>query len=348
MTKDAAATVSFYAPTSNGGSGITHYIVTPHIAGAPQAATTVAVGSLTNLTDWQGGTALQANITGLTNSTAYTFKVRARNANGDGTDSAASGANTPLSGLVWGDDFNGSADGAIDPEWYILNRCGYIAQSEVQWYLPSQVRIDGSSNLQLTANHTGHSGISYPSDGNTNRNQTWISGAVQFNSKTFAPASGNTLTVECRQQVCADAGSGFWPGLTWLVGQDWLTAWKTDPQQTGTDSTGKAEIDIAEWFMTGNVQNYGNVSWAGTNEQHNENTGVDLSAAMHTYSVLWKPGVSVVFKRDGTQTYSSSTQIPASGAQFWVLIYLQMLAGGPTTTESCLIDYVRVYDQNLG
>ena len=351
ITKDAGAIVSFYAPTSSGSGAVTHYVVTPYIAGSPQTATTVPVASLTSLGDSSGGTALQANVTGLTNSTAYTFTVRARNSVGDGPESAASGANTPLSGLVFGDDFNGAAGGPIDPEWWVLNRCGYIAQSEVQWYLPSQCVLDGSGNLSLTAVHTPHSGTSYPSDGNTTRNQTWISGACQSNAKTYTPTSGNTMTFEVRQQICADAGNGFWPGLFWLEGQDYLTAWKTDPQQVGWDNAGKAEIDVAEWSAGQTKTNYGVNVLGNTTSQQNVNTATDFSAGMHVFQALWKPGVSVIFKRDGVQTGSTVTAsgtVASSSTQFFLLLYLQMLAGGPTTTESCLIDYVRVYDQNLG
>ena len=39
----------------------------------------------------------------------------------------------------------------------------------------------------------------------------------------------------------------MWPGLLWLEGTGYLTAWKTDPAQSGWDTTGKAEIDVAEF-----------------------------------------------------------------------------------------------------
>lgn len=347
ITKDAGATVSFYAPSNTGSGAITSYTVTPYIAGSPQTQTTVAVGSLTSLADSRGGTALQANVTGLTNSTAYTFTVAASNGAGPGPESVASGANTPLSGLVFGDDFNGPASGPVDPEWWIYNRCGYIAQSEVQWYLPSQCVLDGSGNLALTAVHTGHSGTSYPSDGNTTRNQTWISGACQSNAKTWAPSAGNTMTFEARQQVCANPGNGYWPGLFWLVGQGYLSAWKTDPLQSSTDDTTHAEIDVAEWPSSTPAGDYAaNVYTSSSNPQF-AHPGIDLSAAMHIYQARWKPGGTVTFWMDGTQRVTANNA-PASGAQMMLLIYLQMLAGGSTATESCLIDYIRVYDQNLG
>src|SRR5437870_2089607 len=80
-TGDASEVVSWTAPASNGGSAITGYdiFVTPsgrviHVA---------------------GGAARSATVGALTNGTAYTFKVAARNAVGLGPQSTASAAVTP-------------------------------------------------------------------------------------------------------------------------------------------------------------------------------------------------------------------------------------------------------------
>jgi len=350
ITKDAGATVSFRAPASQGSSAITHYVVIPYIGASAQSATTVAVGSLGSITGSDGNTYKQADVTGLTNSTAYMFTVKARNTAGDSAESIASGANTPLSGLVFGDDFNGSAGGPIDPEWWIYDRCGYLAQNEVQFYKPTHCVLDGSGNLELRAEHVTGSGPRYPSDPSYpgTINQAWKSGACQSNTKTWAPTSGNTMTFEASFQVCADAGSGFWPGLFWLEGQSALDAWKTDPDQGGWNSTDHAEIDVAEWFQTGSPNSYGNVSWASSSPSQQSVNGSGLATSQHIYKVEWKPGVRSRFLRDGSETFNTTSQVPASGAQMVLLLYLQMLAGGATTTESCLIDYVRVYDQNLG
>jgi hypothetical protein len=351
ITKDSAATLSFLAPASAGSSSITSYTATPYIAGAAQTPVTTAVGSAGSITGSNGNTYVQIPVTGLANSTAYTFSVHASNSSGAGPESGQSGANTPLSGLVFGDDFNGPSGGPIDPEWYVYNRCGYIAQNEIEWYLPGQVALDGSSSLLLTATKTAHSGPSYPSDGNTVRNQSWLSGACQSNTRTFAPASGNTMTFEAKQQVCPDIGGGMWPGLFWLEGNAFLNAWKTDPNQTGWDSSGKAELDVAEWNPTQVFapHDYLNNSWISSSPYTaNVNTATDFSAALHAFTVKWKPGVSVTFLRDGTQTGSTTSQVPDSTASFFLLLYLQILAGSATATQSCKIDYVRVWDQNLG
>jgi Domain of unknown function (DUF4082)/Fibronectin type III domain/Mo-co oxidoreductase dimerisation domain len=78
------ALVSWTAPTSNGGSPITGYTITPYIGSTAQA-TTAAAASATS-----------ATVTGLTNGTAYTFTVKATNSVGTSPESTHSAAATPI------------------------------------------------------------------------------------------------------------------------------------------------------------------------------------------------------------------------------------------------------------
>jgi uncharacterized repeat protein (TIGR02543 family) len=74
---EASAAISFTAPTNAGGSSITGYVVTASDG-------TTASGTTSPIT-----------ITGLTNDTAYTFTVKATNANGNSVASSASASATP-------------------------------------------------------------------------------------------------------------------------------------------------------------------------------------------------------------------------------------------------------------
>lgn len=78
------ATVRFTAPADGGGSAITEY--------------TVSVNPPGGIDKQAGSTSLNHTVTGLTNGVAYTFTVRATNANGIGPASASSNAVTPAMG----------------------------------------------------------------------------------------------------------------------------------------------------------------------------------------------------------------------------------------------------------
>ncbi|WP_431027700.1 S-layer homology domain-containing protein [Lysinibacillus sp. LZ02] len=80
---NAQATVSFDAPTNNGGSAITGYTVKVYVGGVEQPALA------------KTGTSSPVTVMGLTNGTAYTFKVIAMNSAGNGVESAESSAVTP-------------------------------------------------------------------------------------------------------------------------------------------------------------------------------------------------------------------------------------------------------------
>jgi N,N-dimethylformamidase beta subunit-like, C-terminal/Fibronectin type III domain len=84
IAQDGSVAVSWDAPSSDGGSPITAYRVTPHLGGAAQTPSTFASGAT-------GGT-----VTGLTNGLAYTFTVAAMNHAGTGPESPASTAVTPM------------------------------------------------------------------------------------------------------------------------------------------------------------------------------------------------------------------------------------------------------------
>ena len=96
---NASATVRWTAPTSNGGSAITGYQITPSVG------STLTVGNVTS-----------ALLTGLTNGQSYSFQVAAINGAGTGTKSASSNTVTPTATTIPGAPTIGAAtagDGSV-------------------------------------------------------------------------------------------------------------------------------------------------------------------------------------------------------------------------------------------
>ncbi|HEY7148810.1 MAG TPA: fibronectin type III domain-containing protein [Gaiellaceae bacterium] len=86
--RDHAVDLTWTAPTSNGGSVISGYRITPYIGSNAQTPT---------ITDYP---VTSATVGGLNNGTAYTFRVAAINGVGIGPDSSASGTITPAQATV--------------------------------------------------------------------------------------------------------------------------------------------------------------------------------------------------------------------------------------------------------
>lgn len=83
--KDASVDLAFTAPNSTGGSAITSYVVTPYIGTDAQTSQTFTGTAATS----------PITVTGLTNGTAYTFKLKALNRKGESGEVESSSV-TPL------------------------------------------------------------------------------------------------------------------------------------------------------------------------------------------------------------------------------------------------------------
>ena len=137
-----SARVTWTAPAADGDSPLTGYTVTPYIGATAQTATNVPA------------TATSATITGLTNGTAYTFKVVAKNSVGSSPASAASGAVTPQATIF---DFTAPAvDDAGDTSAVELG---------VKFRADSSGSITGVRFYKSAANTGTHSGSLWSATG---------------------------------------------------------------------------------------------------------------------------------------------------------------------------------------
>jgi titin len=116
-TRNQGATVSWTAPTSDGGTPVTGYLVTPYTDGVAPAPVRF------------NSTATTQTITGLTNGVTYTFTVAATNAVGTGFESAPSHPVTP---------------GAPDAPTILHNATAANQSATISWLAPAS---DGGSPI---------------------------------------------------------------------------------------------------------------------------------------------------------------------------------------------------------
>jgi beta-glucanase (GH16 family) len=225
---------------------------------------------------------------------------------GSGCSDSALPAGLGLHTLIFCDDFAGTTLDQSKWNTFITSRaasgrpwnsngtggsaggCYYDAE----YFLPRQVTVN--NGLRLTAAHQAYDGVC-----NGNRfGYQWISGVVSsYNHFQF---TGGYVEFTMKPP----AGSGFWPAL-WLM-----------PGAGGTGGDDN-EIDVQEggFLPAPTSQRFayhshtGTSYWGGTVD-----TGVDLTAAFHTYGLLWIPGKSLAWYLDGrqlTQTTSARFPIPS-------------------------------------
>jgi hypothetical protein len=145
-----AAILQWSAPAANGGHAITGYVVTPYIGTTAQSPATV------------GASPRSARITGLTNGTAYTFKVAAVNDQGTGAQSAATDAVTPRASIL--ESGTPARDDTNDSDSVVL---GMRFKSDVDGV------ITGLRFYKAAANGGSHVGTLWSADGELLREATF-------------------------------------------------------------------------------------------------------------------------------------------------------------------------------
>jgi Zn-dependent metalloprotease len=164
--ENAGAVVSWKAPTSNGGTPITGYKVTA----APGGATATTTGART------------ATVTGLTNGTAYTFRVTAANAIGASLPSVASAPLTPRTVPVPPTDLVATAGNS---------------RAVVSWDVPSN---DGGSPITgytVTADPGGRTAAT------TGTSTATVTGLTNGTAYTFTVTAANAAGTSANSEASA-------------------------------------------------------------------------------------------------------------------------------------------------
>ncbi len=218
---NAAATVTWSAPASDGGSPITSYTVTA------ADSTTPANGHQT--CTWSSGP-LSCTVTGLTNGDSYTFTVTATNAVGTGPVSAASVAVTPAPILPGAPTIGSATPGN--------------AKATVTWSAPAS---DGGSPI------TGYTVTAADSTTPANGHQTctWSSGPLTCTVTGLTNGDSYTFTVTATNAVGTGPASAASNPVTPMTVPGAPTIGTATPGNTQATVTWSAPADDGGSAITG-------------------------------------------------------------------------------------------------
>jgi hypothetical protein len=252
---NASAGVSWTAPSSNGGSPLTSYTVTP------------STGGVTGTPIQVSGSTTSANVTGLVNGSAYTFTVTATNAIGTGPASTASNSVTPSAPTAPGAPTNVTAtagNGSANVSWTAPSSNGgsaitsYTVTPFIGSTAQTPVLVNGSPPSTSTTALGLLNGTSYtftvvatnaigsgPASNASNAVTPSASGPPTFVQQVSAHGTGTTMAVT----PTANISTGN--RIVVLVGV-WSSASAT--AKTVTDAAGNTYTEVLHFTGSDNTE----------------------------------------------------------------------------------------------
>jgi hypothetical protein len=196
---DSSVTVSWSAPSSNGGDPVTGYTVTPYIGGSAQAPSVFASSAPTQ------------TISGLTNGTAYTFTVIATTNAGNSAPSSASAAVTPATVASAPSAVVGVAgDSSVTVSWSAPSNdggdpvTGYTVTPYIGGSAQAPSVFASSATTQTISGLTNGTAYTFTVIATTNAGNSAPSSA----SAAVTPAAPSSLTIINGNGVLGQAGAG--------------------------------------------------------------------------------------------------------------------------------------------
>ena len=220
--------------------------------------------------------------------------------------------------LLWSDDFVGSKGSSINSSNWSARNChrtptgmggGACFDSEVVYYAPSAIKLDGSEDGAAVITTTRITGA-LPSD--AGKCLTGYCGFVSGRFDTHGKVAFQYGFIEARIKM--PAGSGNHPAF-WMLGDN--------INQVGWPYSGEmdiTEIHSNEPTTTTSATHYSTVNSPNTcctNHQYKVaalGVGADTSAGYHTYAVAWMPN-SISYYVDNRLI---STTTPSNLGGLWV------------------------------
>ena len=260
--------------------------------------------------------------------------------------------------LLWSDDFVGSKGSSVNSSNWSARNChrtpsgmggGACFDSEVVYYAPSAIKLDGSEDGTAVITTTRITGA-LPSDAGKclTDNCAFVSGRFDTHGKVAFQYG----FIEARIKM--PVGSGNHPAF-WMLGDN--------INQVGWPYSG--EMDITEIHSndpttTTSATHYSTVSSPNTccaNHQYKVaalGVGADTSAGYHTYAVAWMPN-SISYYVDNrlisTTTPSNLGGIWVFNSKFFLILNNAVNAGFSGSwqnlqSSTMSIDWVRSYQVN--
>jgi len=260
--------------------------------------------------------------------------------------------------LLWSDDFVGSKGASINSSNWSARNChrtptgmggGACFDSEVVYYAPSAIKLDGSDDGAAVITTTRISGA-LPSD--AGKCLTGYCGFVSGRFDTHGKVAFQYGFIEARIKM--PAGSGNHPAF-WMLGDN--------INQVGWPYSGEmdiTEIHSNEPATTTSATHYSTVNSPNTccdNHQYKVaalGVGADTSAGYHTYAVAWMPN-SISYYVDNrlisTTTPSNLGGLWVFNSKFFLILNNAVNAGFSGSwqnlqSSTMSIDWVRSYQLN--
>jgi beta-glucanase (GH16 family) len=260
--------------------------------------------------------------------------------------------------LLWSDDFIGSKGSSINSSNWSARNChrtpsgmggGACFDSEVVYYAPSAIKLDGSQDGAAVITTTRIAGA-LPSDAGKclTDNCAFVSGRFDTHGKVAFQYG----FIEARIKM--PVGSGNHPAF-WMLGDN--------INQVGWPYSGEmdiTEIHSNEPTTTTSATHYSTVNSPNTccnNHQYKVaalGVGADTSAGYHTYAVAWMPN-SISYYVDNrlisTTTPSNLGGIWVFNSKFFLILNNAVNAGFSGSwqnlqSSTMSIDWVRSYQLN--
>lgn len=309
------ATVTFTAPSNNGGRSVTDYTVVTY-----NSAGTTVINTVSLCAGSSSGSTASRTICGLSNNTGYTFKVKATNARGDSPESSLSSVLTTVPGAPAQPTATIDASGATSDvvvTWTAVGGTGTITEYEVMPYKGTDAQSSlkqtwSSGALSATIVGTGLDlGSSYTFKVRAKNSEGWgdystASSAVLASTK---PATPNAPTA-------SDAGTGDKATVSWSA-----------PTANGADITA---YTVTAYTASGDTSS-GTCSPASLSSLSCDVSGLTTVATGYYFKVL-----ATNARGSSAQSAKSSTLIIAapSGSSTTTPTSSSIPSQSPTTTTS--------------